>query len=112
MKTNSRPEPHALITGASAGIGLELARVFARKGFDVLLVARRADALEALAGRLEGEYEIKATTFVADLSQPDAPQRIFDHCQNEKFGVDVLVNNAGIGLGGEFGETDINRQME
>jgi short-subunit dehydrogenase len=113
MKSSGRASaPHALITGASAGIGLELARVFARKGFDVLLVARRADALEALAGRLEGEYEIKATTFIADLAQPDAPQKIFDHCQNEKFAVDVLVNNAGIGLGGEFGESDISRQMD
>ena len=111
MKTKSAPRRNALITGASAGIGLELARVFARNGFDLLLVARRGDALEAVAGRLEGEHGISASTFVADLALPDAPQRLFDHCAQERFPVDVLVNNAGLGLGGEFGEADVARQL-
>ena len=103
--------PRALITGASAGIGMELARVFARNGYDLLLVARRADALEAVAGRLEGEFNISAATFAADLADPGAPGRISDFCANEKLASDVLVNNAGLGYRGEFGETDVARQL-
>ena len=111
MHNKSSVRPLALVTGASVGIGFELARVFARNGFDLLLVSRRADALEAVAGRLEGEHGISARIFAADLALPESPQRIFDYCANEKLAVEVLVNNAGIGFGGEFGETDINRQM-
>lgn len=111
MISKEQNRPRALITGASVGIGMELARVFARNGHDLLLVARRADALEAVAGRCEGEYGIRAATLAADLSTPDAPQAIFDYCTNEKIAVDVLVNNAGIGFGGEFGESDLARQM-
>ena len=59
-----------------------------------------------------GEFNISAKTFAADLRDADAPKRLFDYCSNEKFAVDILVNNAGIGLGGEFGESDINRQIE
>ena len=104
--------PLALITGASLGIGRELARVFAKNGYDLLLVSRRADALEAVAGRLEGEFGIKAAALAVDLSLPDGPQMIADHCSNEKLIVEVLVNNAGIGFGGEFGESDVSRQMK
>lgn len=111
-KPTATPQRLALITGASAGIGLELARVFARNGFDLLLVSRRADALEATAGRLEGEFEIYASTLPLDLRESDAPQRLFDRCLNEKMSVDILVNNAGIGFGGEFGEGDVNRQLD
>lgn len=110
--TNSAKRPVALITGASAGIGLELARVFARNDYDLLLIARRRDALEAEAGRLEGKYGISAKVLPADLSKLDAPATILDFASNENLDVEVLVNNAGIGLGGEFAETDIQRQLE
>ena len=110
--TNSARRQLALITGASAGIGLELSRVFARHGFDLLLVACRRDALEAEAGRLEGKFGISAKVFPADLSKPEAPSEIADYAANEGLGVDVLVNNAGIGLGGDFADTDIQRQLE
>jgi Short-chain dehydrogenases of various substrate specificities len=112
MSSNSSQRKHVLVTGASVGIGFELARVFARNGFDLLLVSRRPDALEAVAGRLEGEFKVRASTFAADLRDPDSPQRLFDHCLNEKLAIDVLVNNAGIGFGGEFGEGDVNRQLD
>jgi short-subunit dehydrogenase len=110
--TSSANRPLALITGASAGIGLELARVFARKGFDLVLVARRLDALEAEAGRLEGKHGARVRTFRADLSSLEAPTQIFDFTTNEHLQVDVLVNNAGAGLGGDFADTDIQRQLE
>lgn len=101
----------ALITGASAGIGAELAKVFAGHEHDVVLVARRRDALEALAGALEGKHGIKATVIVDDLGDPEAPERIFAAARDARIDVDVLVNNAGFGLGGEFSETPIEREM-
>jgi len=75
-------------------------------------VARRRDALEAAAGSFEGQFGITARVYVADLSLPESPTQIFAFTQNEGLSVDVLVNNAGIGLGGEFSETDIERQLE
>lgn len=112
MQGNSRERPTALITGASAGIGAELAKVFAAKKHDVVLVARRRDALEALAGALEGKHGIKATVIVEDLGDPDAPERIFAAVRDAGIDVEVLVNNAGFGLGGEFSETPIEREID
>ena len=68
----------ALITGASAGIGLELAKQFASHGHDLILVARNRDALEAVAGTLEGRHGIKATVITSDLADPNSPQRLFE----------------------------------
>ena len=102
----------ALVTGGSAGIGLELAKQFAAHGHDVILVARHRDALEAAAGTLEGKYVVRATVFPADLADPDAPQRIFDAVRNEGLDVEFLVNNAGFGLGGEFAGTDVNTELD
>ena len=102
----------ALITGASAGIGAELARVFAEHGHDVILVARRQDALEALAGQLEGKYRIRATVIPADLSEPEAPAELFEAVRGAGLQVDILVNNAGFGLAGEFAETELRRELE
>ena len=106
------PRKTALITGGSGGIGLELARQFAAHGHDVVLVARNRDALEAVAGKLEGKYAIRATAIPADLADPDAPSRIFDMVRAEGIQIEFLVNNAGFGLGGEFAETDINTELD
>lgn len=108
---NNSPRRTALITGASAGIGAELARVFAAHDYDVVLIARRRDALEALAGQLEGKHGITATVIVDDLGDPAAPERIFAATRDARLDIDVLVNNAGFGLGGEFSETPIDREM-
>ncbi|MGI8618056.1 MAG: SDR family NAD(P)-dependent oxidoreductase [Gemmatimonadaceae bacterium] len=110
MARDSNTRPTALITGASAGIGAELAKVFAGHDYDVVLVARRRDALEALAGTLEGKHGITATVIVDDLGDPEAPERIFVAVRDARIDVDVLVNNAGFGLGGEFSETPIERE--
>src|SRR5689334_3454995 len=94
----------ALVTGASSGIGAELAKLCASDGYGVILVARDVQALEDLAGRLNREYGVPARVIVADLAQPEAAGLIFDRARGEP--VDLLINNAGFGLRGAFAETD------
>jgi short-subunit dehydrogenase len=96
--------PVALITGASSGIGAELARCFAQGGYDVVLTARRRDRLEALAAELAPH----ARVLEADLSDPDAPVRLYATTGP----VDVLVNNAGLGALGRFATIPLGREME
>jgi short-subunit dehydrogenase len=102
----------ALITGASRGIGLELAKECAKHGHDVVLVARRQDALEAAAGQIEGKYGVRAIVLPADLTDPAAPSEISAAMIEQEIVVHMLINNAGFGLGGEFLETDIEREIE
>lgn len=102
----------ALITGGSGGIGLELARQFAAHGHDLVLTARNRDTLEAVAGTIEGKFGVKVTVIADDLTDPDAPQRLFDAIAAENLDIHFLVNNAGFGLGGEFVDTDIRREIE
>lgn len=94
--------PTALITGASSGIGLELARLFAADKYNLVLVARRADKLEHLSQELTRQFGIKSTIFASDLSVPDASQDLFDKVIEADISIDVLVNNAGLGGSGEF----------
>ncbi len=100
----------ALITGASAGIGMELARVFAREGHPLVLTARREDRLEQLARELEGAHGIDVRVVAADLTEAEAPVRLFEQLSGEA--VDVLVNNAGFGASGRFHELDRRRQLD
>jgi short-subunit dehydrogenase len=111
-KRNGVQHPTALVTGGSGGIGLEFAKVLARNGFDLVLVARKRDTLEAAAGQLEGKFGVTAHVFAADLRRREAPGEIFEFLQNENIPVEVLVNNAGFGLGGEFSETSVQRELE
>ena len=111
-KRNGTPRQTALVTGGSGGIGLELAKVLARHHFDVVLVARRRDSLEAAAGQLEGKFGITAHVFASDLTEAGAPQAIFDFLTNENIPIHALVNNAGFGLAGEFVETDVTRELD
>lgn len=92
----------ALVTGASAGIGAAFARLLAREGFDVALVARRRHRLEALARELEQRHGRAALVFAEDLSDPDAPDRLARGLSEAGRSVDVLVNNAGFGMTGTF----------
>ena len=111
-KENGSPRSTALVTGGSGGIGLEIAKELARKNFDLVLVARNRDTLEAAAGQLEGKFDVKAHVFAADLRRPEAAQQIFDFLHNESLPIEVLVNNAGFGLGGEFAETELQRELD
>src|ERR1700693_4660109 len=106
-KRNGTQRQTALVTGGSGGIGLELAKNLARAGFDLVLVARKRDTLEAAAGQLEGKFDVKAHVFAADLRRREAPEAIFDFLHNENIPIEILVNNAGFGLGGEFAETEL-----
>lgn len=102
----------ALITGASAGIGYELSRCFAADHHDVILVARQEQKLRKVADELTREFHIATKVWVADLAQPDAPQRIAERVRAEALPVDFLVNNAGFGLGGKFVETNLATELE
>lgn len=95
----------ALVTGASAGIGAALARVFASHGYDVALTARRADRLEQLADEISLRYGVEALTIAADLADPKATDAILEHLTSHGRHVDALVNNAGYGLTGTYAAT-------
>jgi short-subunit dehydrogenase len=98
--------PTALITGASFGIGEELARLFASHGHDLVLVARSADKLQSLSGELVKAHCIQARVLTADLADPAAPPRIFETLRQQGVDIDVLVNNAGFGARGAYAEID------
>jgi uncharacterized protein len=102
----------ALITGASSGIGLELARLFAKDGIDLVLVARSTDKLQRLASELENAHSIRAAVFPCDLSLPGAPDDLFSRTQAESIRVDFLVNNAGFGLRESFERNDLKQLLE
>jgi short-subunit dehydrogenase len=101
----------ALITGASSGLGLELAQLFAADKHDVVLVARRRDQLEALATRLAAERGVVARVISADLGDSGAPQRIVDELKRRNIEIEFLVNNAGFGTSGPFVERDLLREL-
>ena len=92
----------ALVTGASAGIGVALAEELARGGTHLVLTARRKDRLEALAQRLTREHKIETQVFSADLADPGAPEAIFAFTRDKGIEINLLVNNAGFGKYGEF----------
>jgi len=102
----------ALITGASSGIGKELARIHAENGGDVVLVARRIQALEELKSELETKYSVKVTVFEQDLAQVHAAKKVYDFVQQAGIEVDYLMNNAGFGGHGEFVDRPIEKDLE
>ena len=112
MTSTSNPRPTALVTGASTGIGYELARLFARNGYDLVLVARTAAPLEKVAAELESLAGAKVRVLAQDLSRPNAPVEIFDELQRLGVQVDVLVNNAGFGTHGPFATIDAAANVE
>ena len=85
----------ALITGSSAGLGIEFARQLAQQGYGLVLVARRKEKLDEVAADIRASHGVAVTTIAADLSDPASPQRIFEQITNAGLQVDFLVNNAG-----------------
>lgn len=101
-----------LITGASSGIGYELARCFAADGHHLVLVARHQDRLDAVALELSSRYGIQATSIARDLFLPGAAEELYREVQAKGLQVDILVNDAGQGEWGEFHTTDLQRQLD
>jgi uncharacterized protein len=102
----------ALITGASNGIGLELAKIHASKGDDLVLVARNKTKLDELKTELENQYTIKVYTIGKDLSGFNAAQEVYDETTKQNIQIDYLINNAGFGDFGMFTETDWNKEFQ
>jgi uncharacterized protein len=102
----------ALVTGASAGIGVALAEELARGGTKMVLTARRKDRLDALAQRLASTYKVQTEVFAADLAEVSAPEKIFAFTQERGIEIDLLINNAGFGKYGEFPLVEKQRLLE
>jgi short-subunit dehydrogenase len=102
----------ALITGASSGIGQALAKCFARDGHRLVLVARSAAKLEALAASLAAEYGVKVWVQAADLARPGAAQALAAALRRKRIDIDVLVNSAGVLEQGPFTATPARRHQE
>lgn len=101
-----------LVTGASSGIGMELARQFAQNGDDLVLLARGRQQLDALAQELQDRYKVAAQVLEADLCDPTTPTAIAQELERRKLHIDVLVNNAGFGLLGPHAQLDTQRQLD
>jgi hypothetical protein len=110
LSTTNRPV--ALVTGASSGIGRDLAIVLAEHGYDVVLVARRLGELERLAAELHRAHGVVAIPIAEDLRDPTVPQRLFESLTARGLVIDILVNNAGFGLSGSFAETDLGTELD
>jgi uncharacterized protein len=101
----------ALVTGASEGLGAEFARLFAERGHDLALVARRGDKLEALADEIAARGRPRPLVIVMDLAAPDAPEKLVAAVKDAGAQVEYLVNNAGYGLNGAFHELPLADQL-
>ena len=101
----------ALVTGASYGIGVDLAECFARDGYDVIVTARSEESLKAVAGRLSNSYGIKATAIANDLGAIDGGRKLAEAVKGRGLAVDVLVNNAGFGHAGALATAPIDTTL-
>jgi len=110
MANNSNGK-YALITGGTSGIGFELAKLFAKDGYNLIIVARKDDELQKAKGELE-QQGVKVITISKDLFKREAAFELYDEVKAQGLQVDVLVNDAGQGQFGEFVDTDINRELD
>jgi short-subunit dehydrogenase len=112
METKKHRGETALITGATDGIGLELARCCAKDGYNVILVARNQNDLERTAQELTALFGIKAYGIATDLMEPDSAFKLYEEIKIEGIQVDVLINDAGQGVYGAFTGTDVYREID
>ncbi|HEX9980990.1 MAG TPA: SDR family oxidoreductase [Flavobacterium sp.] len=111
MEDTNHKGQTALITGATEGIGYELAHCFAKDGYNLILVARSQEDLERVSQEFTRRYNVKAYGIAADLMERDAPFKLYDEITSEGIQIDVLVNNAGQGVWGAFTGTDLNDEL-
>lgn len=107
MKTNQ----YALITGATSGIGYELAKLFAADGWNLIIVARGSESLNEVKNELSQQHNVDVLAVSKDLFIPENADELYNELQSKGIEVEVLVNDAGQGLYGEFTETDLNREL-
>ncbi|ACK73004.1 short-chain dehydrogenase/reductase SDR [Gloeothece citriformis PCC 7424] len=112
MNNHSNHAKTALITGASGGIGYELAKLFAFDRYNLVLVARSEQKLKEIAEDFKSQFGVFVKVIVKDLSLANAPEEIFEQLQQEGMKIDVLVNNAGFATYGFFAETDLKSQLQ
>ena len=98
---------YALVTGASSGIGLEVSKNLAAKGYNLVLTARRTDLLNDLANNIENQYGVDVDIISKDLSLYDSPKEIYQFCKSNNYDINLLVNNAGYGIKTAFHNTSI-----
>ena len=101
----------ALITGASTGIGKELAHIHAEKGGDLVIVARSQERLDSLKADLEKKHSVEVKVIAKDLSDPNAPKEIYDAIKENGIEIEYLINNAGFGGRGKFHERDWQQDL-
>ncbi len=108
METNKN---YVLITGGTSGIGLELAKLFADDGYSLIIVARDEKELSTTAAELKQQYNADVITISKDLFYPGNAFELYDEIKSQNLNVEILVNDAGQGVYGEFVDTDINREI-
>ncbi len=102
----------ALITGASAGLGEQFARLFARDGISLVLVARREDRLQRLKSELESDFGVEVNVIPQDLTLPDSVSRVLGFLERRQIEIEYLVNNAGFGQSGGFSDVSSKLNLE
>ncbi|MBP8251640.1 MAG: SDR family NAD(P)-dependent oxidoreductase, partial [Herpetosiphon sp.] len=100
----------ALVTGASSGLGVDFARELAQLGANLVLVARREDLLRNVANEITSKHGVQVDIITQDLSAKDAPQVLYDQLKADGKQIDILINNAGFGVFGEFMQIDWERE--
>jgi short-subunit dehydrogenase len=108
MKTKRKT---ALVTGATSGIGHELAKIFAEEGYDLVLVSRSREELETVGNNLAQLHGVRATVVPADLSEPSAAEEVYNEVKAKGIQIDVLVNDAGQGVYGPFTTTELQEEL-
>lgn len=103
---------YALVTGATSGIGYELAKLFAQDGYNMILVSRTQEDLDRVASEFTSQYNVEVTPIVKDFFEPNAAFELYDEVKSRGITVNVLVNDAGQGVYGLFVESDIQRQLQ